>query len=54
LPSGRYKRRFPTNDARLVALAPWVDHNNHNRIHMALHDLTAMSVMVSNVSGNHT
>ena len=49
-----YQRPFPTNDARLVALAPWLDHYNHNRSHTALNGLAPMAVLVSNVSGNHS
>jgi hypothetical protein len=49
-----YQRPFPTNDARLLALAPWLDGYNHNRSHTALNGLTPMAVLVSNVSGNHS
>ena len=49
-----YQRPFATNDARLVALAPWLDHYNHNRAHTALNGQVPMAVLVSNVSGNHS
>jgi hypothetical protein len=47
-------RLYPTNDARLTALPPWLDHYNHNRPHTSLDGQAPMQVLVSNVSGNHT
>ena len=49
-----YARPYSSNDARLEALSPWLDHYNHNRAHTALDGQTPMAVLVTNVSGNHT
>ena len=49
-----YARPYETNDERLAALDPWVDHYNHHRPHTALGGLTPMEVLVNNVSVNHT
>jgi transposase InsO family protein len=43
-----YLRLYPTNDARLVALEPWLDHYNHNRPHSASNGQAPMAVLVSN------
>jgi transposase InsO family protein len=48
-----YARPFTTNDERLGALRPWLDHYHHHRPHTALARLAPMQVLVNNVSGNH-
>ena len=48
-----YARPFTTNDERLAALPPWLDHYNRHRPHTALGGLAPMQVLVNNVSGNH-
>jgi transposase InsO family protein len=49
-----YARAYATNNERLLALGPWLDHYNHHRPHTALGGLTPMEVLVNNVSGNHS
>ena len=49
-----YARPYETNDERLAALGPWVDHYNHHRPHTALGGLTPMAVLVNNVPVNHS
>ena len=49
-----YARPYASNDERLAALQPFVDHYNHGRPHTALKGLTPMQALVNNVSGNHT
>jgi transposase InsO family protein len=49
-----YARPFTTNEERLAALPPWLDHYNQHRPHTALAGLAPMQVLVNNVSGNHS
>ncbi len=49
-----YARPYGSNNERLLALGPWLDHYNHHRPHTALKGLTPMEVLVNNVSGNHS
>ena len=49
-----YARPYESNDERLAAPCPFVDHYNHHRPHTALRGLTPMEVLVNNVSVNHT
>jgi len=49
-----YARPFHSNDERLAALPPWLDHHDRHRPHTALADLAPMQALVNNVSGNHT
>ncbi len=49
-----YVRPNGSNNERLLALGPWLDHYNQHRPHSALGGLTPMHVLVNNVSGNHT
>jgi transposase InsO family protein len=49
-----YARPYTSNNERLLALGPWIDHYNRHRPHTALGGLTPMQVLVNNVSGNHT
>ena len=49
-----YARPYETNNERLLALGPWVDHYNHQRPHTALGGLTPMAVLVNNVFVNHS
>ena len=49
-----YARRYDTNQARLDALPLFVEHYNERRGHGSLGGLTPMSVLVNNVSGNHS
>ena len=49
-----YARPYASNNERLLAFGPWLDHYNHHRPHSALGGLTPMEVLVNNVSGNHT
>jgi transposase InsO family protein len=49
-----YARPYASNEERLAALQPFVDHYNHGRPHTALRGLTPMQALVNNVSGNHT
>jgi transposase InsO family protein len=49
-----YARPYASNNERLLAFGPWLDHYNHHRPHTALGGLTPMEVLVNNVSGNHT
>lgn len=48
-----YARPYASNDARLLAFGPWLDHYNQYRPHSALGGLAPMQVLVNNVSGNH-
>src|SRR3990172_8419736 len=48
-----YARPYATNEERIAALGPWLDHYNHHRPHTALGGLTPMEVLVNNVSVNH-
>ncbi len=49
-----YVRRYDTNQGRLDALPGFVADYNERRGHGSLGGRTPMSVLVSNVSGNHT
>lgn len=49
-----YVRRYDTNLARLAALPGFVERYNERRPHGSLGGRTPMSVLVNNVSGNHT
>ena len=49
-----YVRRYDTNAARLAALPGFVADYNERRGHGSLGDRTPMSVLVNNVSVNHT
>ena len=49
-----YVRRYDTNQARLDALPAFVTRYNEQRPHGSLGGRTPMSVLVNNVSGNHT
>jgi transposase InsO family protein len=49
-----YARAFASNNERLLAFGPWLDHYNHHRPHSALGGLTPMDVLVNNVSVNHS
>lgn len=49
-----YARPYASNNERLLAFGPWLDHYNHHRPHTALGGLAPMEVLVNNVSGNHT
>jgi transposase InsO family protein len=49
-----YVRRYDTNQARLDALPTFVAEYNSERPHASLGDRTPMSVLVNNVSGNHS
>jgi transposase InsO family protein len=49
-----YVRRYDTNQARLDALPGFVDHYNRARPHGSLQGQSPMTVLVNNVSGNHT
>lgn len=49
-----YAREYTSNNERLLALGPWLDHYNHHRPHAALGGLTPMEVLVNNVSVNHS
>jgi transposase InsO family protein len=49
-----YVRVYETNQARLDALPDWLVHYNTDRPHGSLGGCTPMSVLVNNVSGNHT
>jgi len=49
-----YARPYESNNERLLAFGPWLDHYNHHRPHTALGGLTPMEVLVNNVSGNHS
>jgi len=48
-----YARPYETNEERIAAFSPWLDHYNHQRPHTALGGLTPMEVLVNNVSVNH-
>ncbi len=49
-----YVRRYDTNDARLAALPAFVEDYNERRGHGSLGGRTPMSVLVNNVSVNHS
>jgi transposase InsO family protein len=49
-----YVRRYDTNQARLDALPEFVAYYNERRPHGSLGGLAPMTVLVNNVSGNHT
>jgi transposase InsO family protein len=49
-----YVRRYDTNQARLDALPGFVDHYNRARPHGSLQGQSPMTVLVNNVSGNHS
>jgi transposase InsO family protein len=49
-----YVRRYDTNQSRLDALPPFVERYNERRPHGSLGGRTPMSVLVNNVSGNHS
>jgi len=49
-----YVRRYDTNQARLDALPGFVDYYNRGRPHGSLNGQSPMTVLVNNVSGNHT
>ncbi len=49
-----YVRRYDSNQARLDALPGFVDHYNHHRPHGSLAGQSPMTVLVNNVSGNHS
>ncbi len=49
-----YVRRYDTNQARLDALPTFVDHYNRARPHCSLQGRSPMTVLVNNVSGNHS
>jgi len=49
-----YARPYDSNNERLLAFGPWLDHYNQHRPHSALGGRTPMEVLVNNVSGNHT
>jgi transposase InsO family protein len=49
-----YVRRYDTNQARLEALPDFVDRYNRVRPHGSLGGQSPMTVLVNNVSGNHT
>lgn len=48
-----YARPYTSNNDRLLAFGPWLDHYNQQRPHSALGGLTPMQALVNNVSGNH-
>jgi transposase InsO family protein len=49
-----YVRPYGSNEERLAAFRPFVDHYNRHRPHTALRGLTPMAFLVNNVSGNHS
>ena len=49
-----YARPYMSNNERLLALGPWLDHYNQHRPHTSLGGLTPMQVLVNIVSGNHS
>jgi transposase InsO family protein len=49
-----YVRRYDTNQARLDALPGFVDRYNRTRPHGSLNGQSPMTVLVNNVSGNHS
>jgi len=49
-----YVRRYDTNQARLDALPGFVDRYNRRRPHGSLDGQSPMTVLVNNVSGNHS
>jgi transposase InsO family protein len=49
-----YVRRYDTNQARLDALPGFIDDYNERRPHGSLNGQSPMTVLVNNVSGNHT
>ena len=48
-----YARPYTSNEQRLAAFQPFIDHYNRDRPHTALRGLTPMATLVNNVSGNH-
>ena len=49
-----YVRRYDTNQARLDALPAFIAYYNERRPHRSLDGQSPMTVLVNNVSGNHT
>jgi transposase InsO family protein len=49
-----YVRRYDTNQERLDALPGFVDRYNRTRPHGSLNGQSPMTVLVNNVSGNHS
>ncbi len=49
-----YVRRYDTNQARLDALPGFVERYNRTQPHGSLNGLSPMTVLVNNVSGNHS
>ena len=49
-----YARLYETNQARLAALPAWLDFYNRKRPHGSLGGQAPMTVLVNNVSGNHS
>jgi transposase InsO family protein len=49
-----YVRRYDTNQARLDALPAFIERYNRTRPHGSLNGQAPMTVLVNNVSGNHT
>lgn len=49
-----YVRRYDTNQARLDALPDFVERYNHTRPHGSLDGQSPMTVLVNNVSVNHS
>lgn len=49
-----YARLYHSNNERLAALDPWVEHYNYRRPHSALEGRSPMATLVNNVFGNHT
>ena len=49
-----YARPYASNNERLMAFGPWLDHYNYHRPHTALGGLTPMQVLVNNVFVNYS
>jgi transposase InsO family protein len=49
-----YLRRYDTNQARLDVLPDFVERYNQRRSHGSLNGESPMTVLVNNVSGNHS